>query len=162
MVNSITNSYLKEVAIPRKLMLSGYGGAMVGDIQSVTLRFLSYHVLNVDAARILYVEMMEEFLVRINQNDKIRPYLHDYPFGIKNMELTIGFDDTNGDILGDGHVAHMFISRNDTLYYEAYNHETEKFYNLHKENYRDALKIVQDSTRQCKQEEVDKELNLRS
>jgi hypothetical protein len=115
---------------------------MMGDIQSVTLRFLSYHVLNVDEARILYVEMMEEFLVRINQNDQIRPYLHDYPFGIKNMELTIGFDDTNGDILGDGHVAMVFIGKNEMLRYEAYNSITKEFYTIHKEPYTDARRKV--------------------
>jgi hypothetical protein len=143
MVDRITKNYLKEVAKPLNLKLSGYGGAMMGDIQSVTLRFLSYEILNVNEARMLYIKMMEEFLIRINQNDKIRPYLHDYPFEIKNIELVIGFDDANGHILGDGHVAHMFIARNNTLYYEAYNPETEKFYTLHKENYGEALKIAQ-------------------
>lgn len=137
----IAGTYAIEFAQPRGLQLTGYGGAMMDDIQEIELRFLSLGTLNVEAARTLYVEMMEEFLVRINQNDKIRPYLHDYPFGIKNIRLVIGFDDASRHILGDGHVAHMFIGRNDTLYYDAYNPETEEFYTLYKENYGEALRL---------------------
>jgi hypothetical protein len=119
----IAGIYAIKFALPRGLQLTSYGGAMMGDIQEIELRFLSLNILSVETARLLYVEMMEEFLARINQNDKIRPYLHDCPFGVKNIKLVIGFDDDNGHILGDGHVAHMFIGRNDTLYYEAYNLE---------------------------------------
>lgn len=138
----IVRSYIKEFAMPRRLMLTCHGGAMMDDIQEVSLSFLSFDTLNVDQARVLYVNMMEEFLRRINSHEKIRPFLHNYPFEVSNFDLTIGFDDANRKILGDGHVAQMFISRNYTLYYEAYNPETEEFYTLHKEDYREARKIV--------------------
>ncbi|MCC5832259.1 MAG: hypothetical protein JJU12_04360, partial [Chlamydiales bacterium] len=59
-VECITKEYLKECAKPRSLVLTGYGGAMMDDIKEVFLSFLSFDVLNVDQARILYVEMMEE------------------------------------------------------------------------------------------------------
>jgi hypothetical protein len=116
---------------------------MMNDIQEIELRFTSLDALDVDQARKLYIEIMEEFLIRINKHEKIRPHLHNYPFEVKNIKLTISFDDSNRHIRGDGHVPHMFIGKNYTLYYAAYNPEQEGFYNLHKENYGDALKIVQ-------------------
>jgi hypothetical protein len=74
MVNQITKKFLKESAQPRRLILSGYGGAMMNDIQEISLSFLSFDALNVDEARILYVEMMEEYLQRINCHERIRPH----------------------------------------------------------------------------------------
>lgn len=144
-VDRITKCYLKEYARPRCLILSGYGGAMMNDIQSVTLRFLSYDSLNVEEARILYVEMMEEFLQRINCHEKIRPHLHDFPFGVDNIELTIGFEDNERKITPDGHVAMIFIGRNHTIYYDAYD-PIKKFYSLHREPYEEALKLVRESS----------------
>jgi len=69
-------TYVKEFAKPRGLYLSASGEALEYDINKVKLSFLSFDRLTVDEARVLYVEMMEEFLGRVNQNEEIRPYLH--------------------------------------------------------------------------------------
>ncbi|MCH9625438.1 MAG: hypothetical protein S4CHLAM123_06120 [Chlamydiales bacterium] len=141
--NRIAGSYVTEFAKPRELMLSGYGGAMMDDIQEISLRFLSFRALNIDEARVLYVEMMEEFLCRINHHEEIRPYLHNFPFDINNVALTIGWINSDRKITRDGHMALMFIGNNHTIYYEAYN-STEGFYTLHKESYEEARRIVQE------------------
>jgi hypothetical protein len=142
MVDRITKTYLKECAKPRRLMLSGYGGAMMNDIQSVTLRFLSLDALNVDEARILYVEMMEEFLQRINCHEKIRPHLHNFPFEERNIKLSISFKEPDISIRRDGHVALMGIARDHLLYFAAYDPITEEFYTLHEEPYEEAFRLV--------------------
>lgn len=147
MVSRITKDYLKESAIPRRLLLTGYGGAMMKDVEEVFLTFLSFDALNVDKARILYVEMMEEYLKKINHHDKIRPYLHNFPFIIDNIKLDIGFEDCKRKITQDGHVAFIFMGRNHTIYYDAYDPETEEFYSLHRESYEEALKIVKEHSK---------------
>ncbi|MCH9625439.1 MAG: hypothetical protein S4CHLAM123_06130 [Chlamydiales bacterium] len=144
MSNRIASSYAKEFAKPRELMLTGYGGAMMNDIQEVSLRFLSFNALNVDEARVLYVEMMEEFLCRINRNEEIRPYLHNFPFEEDNLKLSIGFEDSNRKITGDGHVALMSIARDHILFFAAYDPVKEEFYTLYEAPYEEALRIVQD------------------
>lgn len=54
--------------------------------------------MNLEEARRLYVEVVEDFLNRINNNKEIRSYLHDYPFTIKNLDLMIHFsEDTNDE-----------------------------------------------------------------
>jgi len=135
-------TYVKQFAKPRGLHLTGSGGAMMYDVKKVILNFLSFDTLTVDEARVLYVEMMEEFLCRVNQNEKIRPYLHNYPFEINNFDLTIGFENAQRKITGDGHVALMYIGRNNELSFRGYNPEAEEFYSLHRESYAEALKIV--------------------
>lgn len=144
-VDRVTKGFLKEHVKPRHIMLSGYGGAMMNDIQEIFLSFLSYEALNVEEARVLYVEMMEEYLRRINCNEKIRPYLHNFPFGIDNIKLTIGFEDRERQIAQDGHVALMFIGKNHELHFRGYDPETEEFYSLHRESYEEALKLVRES-----------------
>lgn len=141
-VDQITNSYLKEMAIPHGLVLSGYGGAMMDDVQSITLRFLSHDSLNLNEARVLYVEMMEDFLHRVNCHEKIRPHLHDFPFGVDNIKLTISFEDPQGNIRGNGYIAMIFISKNHTIHYSAYNSNKEDFYNLCEESYGEARRKV--------------------
>jgi len=143
MSDRIVGSYVKEFARPRELMLSSSGGAMMDDIQEVFLSFLSFRALNVDEARVLYVEMMEEFLCRINHHEEIRPYLHNFPFEEQNFELSIGFEDSDRRITRDGHVAMVFIGNNHTVYYDAYD-SIEGFYTLCKESYEEARRIVQE------------------
>ncbi len=142
MSERIVKRYNKEVAKPKKLYLSGSGGAMMNDIQRVILNFQSCELLNINEARTLYVEMMEDFLSRMNENEKIRPYLHDYPFGVDNFDLMIGFEDSKHKITGDGHVALLFIGRNQELLFEAYDQQAGKFYTLHREPYVESLRIV--------------------
>ncbi len=144
MVDRITKSYLKEFAKPHQLTLSSYGGAMANDIQEIFLGFLSFDAINVDEARILYVEMMEEYLKRVNNHEKVRPYLHEFPFGIDNIKLDIGFENNERKITRDGHVAMIFIGRNHTIYYDAYD-PIKKFYSLHREPYEEALKLVKEA-----------------
>lgn len=142
MSDRIVSNYFKEFAKPRNLILTGYGGRMLNDIKEVELRFLSFDALNVEEARVLYVEMMEEFLCRINHHDKIRPYLHNFPFKSGNIKLTIGFEDSKRKITGDGHVALIYIGRNQDLLYRSYNPHTEAFSSLHREPYQEARRIV--------------------
>lgn len=85
--------------------------------------------------------LLYQLLKRYNCHEKIRPYLHNFPFEIDNIKLTIGFDDADG-ILGDGHIAQIGKVKNNRLYYSAYNAEAEKFYSLHRESYEEARRIV--------------------
>ncbi|MFN0065348.1 MAG: hypothetical protein ACKVOH_03840 [Chlamydiales bacterium] len=141
-VDCITKSYLQEFANPRHLMLSGYGGAMMHDIQEISLSFLSHDTLNVDEARILYVEMVEELLQRVNSHEQIRPHLHNFPFGIDNIKLDISFINSEGATTKNGRVAFMYIGKNQDLLYRACNPDTEEFYSLHREPYAEARRIV--------------------
>ena len=116
---------------------------MMGDIQAVALGFASYKALNVDEARKLYVNIVEEYLHRVNCNEEVRPYLHNYPFTINNLEFNIEFDESNGRMKSDGHVAYVsFIASRNLIFYSSYDYKTHKFQDLHQESYEEALKIV--------------------
>lgn len=136
------NKYCKEVARPKGLRVSGRGGAFMHDIKQIILHFETCQVLSINDCRALYVEMVEELLGRYNDNEKIRPYLNNYPFELKNYKLMIAFLDAKKNEVDDGNIALMFVGRNDEICYEGYDSETKKYYTLHREPYSEAKKIV--------------------
>ena len=146
-IDRITHKYLKEYILPQGLDCICIGGSMVYDVKMVALGFVSYKALNVDEARKLYVNIVEEYLHRVNCNEEVRPYLHNYPFTINNLEFTIRFSHPNGKRIADGHVAYMsFIASRNLIFYSSYDYKIDDFQDLHQESYEEALKIVQESS----------------
>src|ERR1700722_6640758 len=97
--------YNKELRKQKHLYLMGSGGAMMDDIQKVNAHYVSFERLNIEEARKLYIEVTEGYLCRYNQNEQIRPYLHNYPFTIDNLEVMIGFENEQHRHMGQGFVA---------------------------------------------------------
>jgi hypothetical protein len=139
--NCIVLQYSQELADQKKIFLDGSGGAMMDDIQRVTVSYISNAELSLEQARTLYINVMQEYLERYNANEKIRPYLHNFPFTAENIDLKLSFEKESGQRQCSGDVAFVFMVNN-VIYYDSYNNEKSTFYSLHKEAYADALKIV--------------------
>lgn len=136
--------YNKELKREKHLYLVGSGGAMMGDIQKVNAHYVSYDRLTVEEARRLYVDVAEGYLNRYNENEEIRPYLHNYPFTIDNFKIMIGFENENHQHMDKGFVAVVSnIENKGIIYYSSYNHATKTFIDLHEEPYETAREIVQ-------------------
>jgi len=76
-------------------------------------------------------------------NTSIRPYLHDYPFTWRNIELKISFYDQNGRSI-PGKLAYI-TTVNGIVYYLSYDKITEGLVDMHEEPYEEALRLVTDS-----------------
>lgn len=134
--------YNKELFQKYRLALTGHGGAMMNDIQKVNAYYVSFQRMTVEEARRLYVDVIEGFLCRYNQNEEIRPYLHSYPFTIDNLHVRIGFEDEQRKHMSHGFVALMFVGKNQWLIYRAYDPVNDKFVPLYEEPYETARDIV--------------------
>jgi hypothetical protein len=62
---------------------------MMNDIQMMAMSFNYYQEVDLTVARELIVYAISEYLSDINNNEEIRPYLHEYPFTAKNIEIRI-------------------------------------------------------------------------
>jgi hypothetical protein len=84
----IQNSFIK---INKKtgLIPLGTGAQMMNEIKMLGLYFNSKNQISIDEARELLVYAAAEFLNEINLNEEVRPYLSQYPFEIKNVEICI-------------------------------------------------------------------------
>ncbi len=85
----ITEKTAQELKEKKNLYLVGTGGGMMNDIQMMAMSFHFYQEVDLKEARELVVYAINEYLLDINNNEEIRPYLHEYPFTAKNVEIHI-------------------------------------------------------------------------
>jgi hypothetical protein len=91
----------KEISQKYGLTPSGSGGQMLDEIKMLYLAFECRRPLTLDETRSLMVHCVNDFLITINENEEIRPYLVNYPFTAKNIEMAIFFQDCAGKDLGN-------------------------------------------------------------
>ncbi len=126
----------------RDLFCVGTGGQMMGDIQAIELEFQYFHLVNLEESRELLVHAIRTFLKNINDNKELRPYLHNYPFTTKNIEITIWILQPDGHYPPQGDIKCIYLE-DGTLKYELV--APEKFTPrpvLHEETYEEALKVL--------------------
>ncbi|MEX0962283.1 MAG: hypothetical protein WDZ28_05460 [Simkaniaceae bacterium] len=88
-VNQITQETAKKLKEKKKLVLIGTGGQMMYKIEMLAMSFNYYQEVDLNSARDLIVYTINEYLTDINNNQDVRPYLHEYPFTSKNIEIRI-------------------------------------------------------------------------
>lgn len=151
LADKVMKPCLKELQKDKKMQLVGGGGGYSDDINRLSVHYFYYDKLEIPEARRLYVRIAQTILKRVNEDLAIRPFLHEYPFTIKCLKIIVGVMDSNGDWQGNGLIA-SFSNRDDRIYYDGFNHEKGRFYNIHSETYEEALKkIAEESSQPCVQ-----------
>ena len=148
--DKIYNAYNKELKNKRNLYLVGSGGGMMHDIKEVFAAYVSFERLNVNEARKLYVEVVEGYLSKYNQDEKVRPYLHNFPFTVDNVDVKISFEDEKHHFRDQGYVALMFVGKHQRLVYRAYDPKSDEFIALYEEPYETAREIVMQESVQAR------------
>lgn len=87
--DKITEKTARKLQKEKHLFLVGTGGQMMHDIQMMAMSFYFYQEVDLTTARELIVHVITEYLSDINNNEDVRPYLHEYPFTAKNVEIRI-------------------------------------------------------------------------
>jgi len=139
----LMNSFIKVEKKENNLCLMGIGTSMPDTIHKFNLTFVTYQNLNVNQARILFINSTQKLLDRVNVNRQIRPYLNNYPFNAKNLDFTIMFEDIRGNFVNPPHIA--FVSLTDgKIRYNINDPITDEFNKIHSETYEEALRIVRE------------------
>lgn len=97
--HEITAKTAIELRAQKNLYLVGTGGQMMDDIQMMAMSFNYYQEVDLKTARELIVYAVDEYLLAINNNKEVRPYLHEYPFTAENVEISIFIYRPNGSEL---------------------------------------------------------------
>ena len=139
--DNITEKTAKNLQAQKHLYLIGTGGGMMHDIQAMHMSFQYFQEVDLTTARNLMVYAINEYLLAINSNEQIRPYLHNYPFTAKNLEMRIWI--YNPDRSKPTHGKINYISAIDGVI-NYYTDTTEKYNrkSICTEIYEDALKKV--------------------
>lgn len=143
--HKVMDSFTKKMK-KEGLYLQGSGGAMMRDIQYITLGYEIVQKMTVEEARMLFISKAEALLDQINSDENIRPYLHDYPFTSKNIFFKITFCKPNGEFVDPPYPTYVVLfNHKDQIVYNIYDHQTERLETLYEESYQDALKIYHEN-----------------
>lgn len=139
MINKHINSFAAQEE-KKGFYLFGSGGEMMDNIKKVHLSFDLQKKVEVDEARVMLVEMTQKFMQQVNSDEKIRPYLENYPFTHLNTEFSISFKDSRHIYLQEGIALAMMVK--DKIYYSISDSETGPFKHVYEETYAEALEKV--------------------
>ncbi len=124
----------------------GTMGQMMDDVQAIGLFFQYFQLVDLAEARSLIVYATQTFLKNINDNKEIRPYLHNYPFTAKNLEITISVSQKDGYPPPQGNIQVVSMDNGVISYELTAPSKFEPWPVLHKETYEEALKIVEENS----------------
>ena len=117
-----------------------YGGSFYTNVKSVGLTFYTNKTITLPEVRKIFVEMNEDLIARYNSNEAIRPYLDNYPFTLKNVEISLLFGKINTTT--DETIVKAVHSVNGFIYYRLVppgnSDKTEQF----EEPYNDAYRLI--------------------
>lgn len=139
-VDRIIKNFAEEMQKELSLVCIGSGGRMSKNIEEVSVKFIAYREASIKEARELEIRAIERLLKSINTNEKIRPYLNEFPFKRKNLEISISFQNPDNTHSTTG-VAFIYQIRG-IIYYDRINLHSGRLEDLAKETYEEALKVV--------------------
>ena len=141
-IDRIINQTDLQLKKEKNLHAIGSGGSMMGDIQLAEIYFQYFHLVNLEEARVLLVYAIQTFLKNINENKEVRPYLHNYPFTTKNIEINIWILQPNGHYPDQGNIELLALENGILKYKLVAPSEFAPWPILKEETYEEALKIL--------------------
>ncbi len=141
LAHKITEKTARELKAQKNLYLVGTGGQMMDDIQMMMMGFNFYKIVDIETARKLLVDSVQEYLAAINSSEEVRPYLHNYPFTAKNVEIVIYFYSPDGSRGPPDKIKIAATNHGEVVYYID-DPEKHTIKSMHEETYEEALKLA--------------------
>ncbi|MBI5346413.1 MAG: hypothetical protein HZB76_04655, partial [Chlamydiae bacterium] len=138
--HEVTRKTVKEICQNKNLKFLGFGGGGPYDIRVLSLSFETCGKFNVEEARELLVYCVEQFLLNINSNEKIRPFLHNFPFTGKNIEIMLFFYNKDASKVNPPYISYAVAIDGVVRFYIK--NSFDKFEKVSEETYEKALKKV--------------------
>jgi antitoxin component YwqK of YwqJK toxin-antitoxin module len=141
-VHQVTKSFLKIAKKEFGATCCGSGSGMPFDVEFITVFLSIKRKGTVEEGRELFVKLTDRFVEVVNQHEKLRPYLREYPFTPLRAEVIIDFCNERGETNTDGGVARIMLSSKKILCYRTIKSKGAQPEDLFVEPYEEALKIV--------------------
>lgn len=127
------------------------GGKLTNGIEEIGAKFRVYQFVTLEDARQLIVDVVEKLLRDINSNEKIRPYLKQFPFPASLIKLNLAFKEPKYHPFPDISIMNVILDENKITYVQkiilpqeegkVFRDTTENI--LAEESYPEALEIVE-------------------
>lgn len=137
--NKVVSQTSKNISESENLNPIGSGGSMMEDVKMLSISFITKELINKERGRELIHQCANQLISNVNQNEEIRPYLHNYPFTYKNVEIRIFNRDKNS--ISAVYPELSTVSLIDgIIYYKYYENNTRK--KVLTETFEEAEKIL--------------------
>jgi hypothetical protein len=141
LVDAITAKTAQKLKDEKGLILVGTGGRMMDDIKMLMMGFDCSKEVDVEKARELLIYCVKEYLSEINSSKEIRPFLHNYPFTPKNVEIVIYFHNSDRSRVPSDKITVAASNDGEIIYY-VYDLEKRTLKTLCEESYERALQSI--------------------
>jgi hypothetical protein len=145
----IMNPFIEDCEKKYHLDCIGTGGRFANNVAKIEICFIAYRKGTIEEARTLEVNMTEKILTQINAHEKIRPFLDNYPFEPKNINISVAFRKEDNSRYADGSVAYVSLIKN-KLFYDKEDPKTGQLVDIMEEPYEEALKTVNGKSPEAK------------
>lgn len=129
-----------------KMQVVGITGGMADCVNVLGLSFQINGPIPKNVLREMLVDCVEEFLVPINADEKLRPFLKNYPFTAKEIDIAIFIKDKNGNRLYDPEIS-VASAHYGKVYFNTVdkNNTMNGYKEWMEEDYETARKIVEEN-----------------
>lgn len=141
LADRITQKFIQEMEDKFGWVCTGTGGSMPTRVNSFHISFDLPRRATIDEGRALEIMAIERLIEIVNADEKIRPYLCEYPFPTRGAQISLSFRTGLGLPCEDGNVYSIFQAR-DLIFYRAKDPESETSFPLLEESYSDAKQIA--------------------
>jgi len=139
--DKIMFSFAKEQKERNQFTLSAFSGSMMDNIDSFALEFDSEEKVKLEEARKLFIQTVENFTEKVNENKEVRPFLKRFPISYENTRISLSFDKAKNFPPEDKYVYYIYVIKGD-IYYRGYDSSKRELFSIHQEPYEEALRIV--------------------
>lgn len=122
----------------KELYPCGTGAQMMNEIQMLGLAFNYFKPIDIEEGRKLLIDSVDEFVAAVNADVEIRPYLGNYPFEPKNIDIRIFMKNRDGSQTERG-LIRCISSIDGILEYDISDPQTGRLRTIFKETYAEAL-----------------------
>jgi hypothetical protein len=125
------------------LQVTGSGGCLMHNIESLTLSFTVTGMHTVGQARELIVDCVRVFLHEMNSDLAARPYLAHYPADVMDISVMIAFRDRSGKPLFVPDLRMVSVSRGIVVYRSVDKENPLRYIEKYSESFEEAKEKVQ-------------------
>ena len=116
-VSKIVVNFATAMKVEKHLELEDSWAYYNDDIEKFYLEFSSQRALTVYDARLILVELVEEFLYRVNNNNFVSFELRQYPLTADNLDVKINFESFYGRYIDEQYVGWLRLKNGCVRFY---------------------------------------------
>ncbi|MCE5319105.1 MAG: hypothetical protein LLG04_17305 [Parachlamydia sp.] len=117
-IDEVLPPYAEEMHKKYSFECEAIGGKMDNLVEDVGVQFVLRKRTSQEEAKKYMLAAVKELLEAINSNEKLRPYLSEFPFPLDHLKMRIRFAKQNSNSYKDGSIESVRLEGKEIVYYK--------------------------------------------